>query len=168
MWFQNWWRVINYFCVCVYTSCSAISFLLNLNQDDSEGDAPSLPEMTFPLVVSKLILSYPFRQKLTFPVRSLHRLYISPLIPFLYLSDCSSPLFNNFLYFFLFHQLLKGRRVLLFVFLAILRMLDTALYAGKFGLSRVRLCDFMDCSPSGSSVHGVFQARILEWFAISP
>ena len=28
-------------------------------------------------------------------------------------------------------------------------------------------CDFMDCSPSGSSVHGIFQARILECFAIS-
>ena len=25
----------------------------------------------------------------------------------------------------------------------------------------------MDCSPPGSSVHGVFQARILEWVAIS-
>jgi len=25
----------------------------------------------------------------------------------------------------------------------------------------------MDCSPAGSSVHGIFQARILEWFAIS-
>ena len=25
----------------------------------------------------------------------------------------------------------------------------------------------MDCSPSGSSVHGVAQARILEWVAIS-
>ena len=24
----------------------------------------------------------------------------------------------------------------------------------------------MDCSPPGSSVHGVFQARILEWIAI--
>ena len=29
------------------------------------------------------------------------------------------------------------------------------------------LCDPMDCSPSGFSVHGVFQARILEWVAIS-
>ena len=27
--------------------------------------------------------------------------------------------------------------------------------------------DPMDCSPSGSSVHGIFQARILEWLAIS-
>ena len=29
------------------------------------------------------------------------------------------------------------------------------------------LRDPMDCSPSGSSVHGIFQARILEWVAIS-
>ena len=29
------------------------------------------------------------------------------------------------------------------------------------------LCDPMDCSPPGSSVHGVLQARILEWVAIS-
>ena len=29
------------------------------------------------------------------------------------------------------------------------------------------LCDPMDCSLPGSSVHGVFQARILEWVSIS-
>ena len=29
------------------------------------------------------------------------------------------------------------------------------------------LCDLIDCSPPGSSVHGIFQARILEWVAIS-
>ena len=29
------------------------------------------------------------------------------------------------------------------------------------------LCDPMDCSPSGSSVHGILQARILEWVVIS-
>ena len=28
------------------------------------------------------------------------------------------------------------------------------------------LCDPMDCSPPGSSVHGILQARILEWIAI--
>ena len=28
-------------------------------------------------------------------------------------------------------------------------------------------CDSTDCSPSGSSVHGIIQARILEWVAIS-
>ena len=29
------------------------------------------------------------------------------------------------------------------------------------------LCDPVDCSPSGSSVHEILQARILEWIAIS-
>ena len=33
-------------------------------------------------------------------------------------------------------------------------------------LSRVRLCDTMDCSPPGSSVHGILQARVLEWIAM--
>ena len=27
--------------------------------------------------------------------------------------------------------------------------------------------DPMDCSPPGSSVHGIFQARVLEWVAIA-
>ena len=31
----------------------------------------------------------------------------------------------------------------------------------------VWLCNPMDCSPPGSSVHGILQARILEWAAIS-
>ena len=34
-------------------------------------------------------------------------------------------------------------------------------------LSRVWLCNPMDCNPPGSSVHGTFQARTLEWVAIS-
>ena len=34
-------------------------------------------------------------------------------------------------------------------------------------LSRVRLCDPTNCSLRGSSVRGIFQARILEWIAIS-
>ena len=29
------------------------------------------------------------------------------------------------------------------------------------------LCDPMDCSLPGSSIHGIFQARILEWVTIS-
>ena len=29
------------------------------------------------------------------------------------------------------------------------------------------LCDPMDCSPPGSSVHGILQARVTEWVAIS-
>ena len=29
------------------------------------------------------------------------------------------------------------------------------------------LCDPMDCSLSGFSIHGNFQAKVLEWIAIS-
>ena len=31
---------------------------------------------------------------------------------------------------------------------------------------RVLLCDSMNCSPSGSSIHRILQARILEWVAM--
>ena len=37
----------------------------------------------------------------------------------------------------------------------------------QFAQSRQTLCDPMDCSLPGSSVHGILQARILEWVAIS-
>ena len=33
--------------------------------------------------------------------------------------------------------------------------------------SRPIHCDPMDCNPPGSSVHGILQARKLEWVAIS-
>ena len=34
------------------------------------------------------------------------------------------------------------------------------------GQSRLTLCDHVDCSLPGSSAHGIFQARTLEWIAI--
>ena len=34
--------------------------------------------------------------------------------------------------------------------------------------SRLTLCNPMDCSLQGSSVHGILQARKLEWVAIPP
>ena len=33
--------------------------------------------------------------------------------------------------------------------------------------SRPTLSNTMDCSPPGSSIHGIFQARVLEWGAIA-
>ena len=33
--------------------------------------------------------------------------------------------------------------------------------------SRLTPSDPMDCGPPGSSVHGIFQARVLEWVAIA-
>ena len=64
----------------------------------------------------------------------------------------------------------------------ILKDFQSSLLAMIFMLSQVRferkgkymhaqycptLSGPMDCSPLGSSVHGIFQARILEWVAIS-
>ena len=47
-------------------------------------------------------------------------------------------------------------------------MAALALASLLFSCSAVsRLCNSMDCSPQGSSVHGTFQARTLEWVAIS-
>ena len=34
--------------------------------------------------------------------------------------------------------------------------------------SRVRLCDPVDYSLPGSSIHGIFQATVLEWGATAP
>ena len=39
-------------------------------------------------------------------------------------------------------------------------------HAGMLNLCPA-LCDSMGCSPPGSFIHGVFQAKILEWIAIS-
>ena len=46
------------------------------------------------------------------------------------------------------------------------RFLDDA-FGGACVLRRVQLCDPRDCSPPGSSVYGILQARILEWVAVS-
>ena len=39
--------------------------------------------------------------------------------------------------------------------------------SGRVTQSCLTLCDPVACSPPGSSVHGILQARILEWVAIS-
>ena len=37
----------------------------------------------------------------------------------------------------------------------------------EIGESCPTLIDPMDCGPPGSSIHGIFQARVLEWGAIA-
>ena len=41
------------------------------------------------------------------------------------------------------------------------------MWAGVCAQSCPTLCDPMDCSPPGTSAHGIFQARRLEWVAVS-
>ena len=43
-----------------------------------------------------------------------------------------------------------------------------ACVCAKSPQSCLTFCDPMDCSPPGSSVHGILQAKILEWVAMSP
>ena len=43
----------------------------------------------------------------------------------------------------------------------------TAAAAARSLQSCPTLCDPIDCSPPGSSVHGIFQARTLEWVAFA-
>ena len=53
------------------------------------------------------------------------------------------------------------------LFLLLLQSVLISLDARPVAQSCPTLCDLMDCSPPGSSVHGISQARILEWVAIS-
>ena len=46
-------------------------------------------------------------------------------------------------------------------------LLEVHTYDPECMLSHVQLCEPLGCSPSGSAVHGISQARILEWTAIS-
>ena len=44
---------------------------------------------------------------------------------------------------------------------------ETGCSGGLVAQSCPTLCDRMDCSPPGSSVHAILQARIVEWVSIS-
>ena len=46
-------------------------------------------------------------------------------------------------------------------------MVAAAATAAKSLQLCLTLCDPMDCNLPGSSVHGIFQARVLEWGAIA-
>ena len=53
------------------------------------------------------------------------------------------------------------------IFLEALEAVDVAAAAAKSLQSCPTLCDPIDGSPPGSPVPGIFQARTLEWVAIS-
>ena len=47
----------------------------------------------------------------------------------------------------------------------LIHTINIACVRAKLLQSYLTLCDPMDCSPAGSSVHGILQARMLEWVA---
>ena len=48
-----------------------------------------------------------------------------------------------------------------------LNIVPCAVWVTEVTQSYPILCDPVDCSPPGSSIHGILQARVLEWVAIS-
>ena len=46
-------------------------------------------------------------------------------------------------------------------------VVSDSLWPGEVAQSCLTLCDPVDCSLPVSSIHGILQARILEWVAIS-
>ena len=52
------------------------------------------------------------------------------------------------------------------VYFHIFAICSICIYCCLVAKSCLTLCDPMDCSLPGSSVHGIFQARILEWEVI--
>ena len=64
------------------------------------------------------------------------------------------------------HMTLEKDFHLIWIFINI-QTFCSACMCAKSLRSYLTLCDPMDCSPPGSSVHGIFQASTLEWVAIS-
>ena len=60
------------------------------------------------------------------------------------------------------HPTWRGRSKTVLIFI----WYDAIYVNAKSPQSWPTLCDSMDCSPSGSSVYGILQARILEWVAM--
>ena len=79
---------------------------------------------------------------------------------FLSFSDMSFTSLIKFIprYFILFDAVLKG--------IAFLISLSDSLLPAKLHQSCLTLCYPVDCCPPGSSVHGILQARILEWVSM--
>ena len=73
-----------------------------------------------------------------------------------------------YLLFFRFPSHLGHHRAMSGLSCAVLEVLSGYLFYVHAQLlqSFLTLCDHMDCSPPGSTVHGVLQARILEWVAV--
>ena len=68
------------------------------------------------------------------------------------------------LYSAFFHSLSLGYKL---CYMASLTVFFKVSKVSKVAQSCPTLCDPMDCSLSGSSIHGIFQARVVEWGAVA-
>ena len=81
------------------------------------------------------------------------------ILPYMKLTQTTGPTLGG--------QKPKGRKNSTFFRERIQFSLKPGKCVSAFAQSCPTLCDPMDCSLSGSSVHGIFQVRVLEWIAIS-
>ena len=80
-----------------------------------------------------------------------------------FLSDSYVSSVHMIFFFFFFYQTALFQQNFLFPGTGL--MLGTCMYT-KSHQSCLTVCDSMDWSPPGSSVHGILQARMLEWVAM--
>ena len=59
-----------------------------------------------------------------------------------------------------------GGQILVYCRLFFFKQTSLYLCVHAVAQSYLTLCNPMDCSPPGSSVHGIFQTRILKWVAL--
>ena len=73
----------------------------------------------------------------------------------------------NFCNISIFFDLSQLEYTTLFFFFLVQPLLSLPTHLPPPLCTHAQSCNPMDCSPPDSSVHGLFQARILEWVAIS-
>ena len=62
---------------------------------------------------------------------------------------------------------LETNKMIIIIIASLYYILRGAAAAAKSLQSCPTLCDPIDGSPPGSAIHGIFQARVLEWVAIA-
>ena len=74
---------------------------------------------------------------------------------------------SGIFFFFFFDKQRVSPKVLISTIFSSAPQIPNYTAAAKSLQSCPTLCDPIDCSLPGSSVHGIFQARVLEWGAIA-
>ena len=65
------------------------------------------------------------------------------------------------------HAILNDKNISIHIYICVCVCVQVYESESEVAQSCPTLCDPMDCSPPGSSIHGILQARTLEWVAIS-
>ena len=127
--------------------------VLNLNNNQNSKLRCSFKNIHWEIFIEHLLYAQPLSQTL-----EIHELY---QILFLFsLCRWTITTGNILTYFYFAACFLSQKKCCVNCFFCLYR--DSQAFHAHTQ-SYLTLCDPMDCSPAGSSVHGILQARILEW-----